>query len=688
MSLDKIKGHKTLLFLVIFSIFFAFQSSRNWLEDGCIVTASDFEALRTLGYFIQEQLFKYHSLYPVTFESVHGGYQFVYSYVPFLIPAIFAPFLGIKSHIIVYIFFYSLIPFTMYILLRNITKNEFISLLLSLYFLISNTLNVQYTVYGSYHTIIALPFMLLAINSLVNYEKTKNRKKAAQFAILSFLVGVMHLYTFIFYLFYVTLYSLVKKEKEMLMIILLVAAALSYYLIPTLGQQMIITSEAPTPKNPDLPDMVRNFDFLFFKKYTNYTPEMDANYGPYLILSALLLIIISCVRRDENRSFVSSSNLRSNIPDYLLMLAISGLIWVAAYGYTSFASAFPLERLGFFAQISFLLLIGAALSKTRINLPIFLSIASLFILASNNKTRLLAALIIPSLYIIASYAIPKFDEELRKRTDLTKIKVKDTITIVIIVTLLFYPLTGLVFSSNTEPRFWCSTIPHAKEIITEKDIYHDSMESYSAISTQTKAKRSGGVGGVSYHTLADPALEDNHTYNLLKKEEVTKIIIGIYSNDYMEKYAHLFKWFGEPTVIQGTRRSYPQYYFVFNTRFTNERNYKMKIITPTRIEIEKNPDADEQLIHLSYHPWWQTDSKTAILSKDADGFTVIKNSKGISKITITWNYTYFYIGWIITILSVILLIYLIKKQHHDKITKIMNEPDTTVKQSKKKHSKK
>ena len=61
--------------------------------------------------------------------------------------------------------------------------------------------------------------------------------------------------------------------------------------------------------------------------------------------------------------------------------------------------------------------------------------------------------------------------------------------------------------------------------------------------------------------------------------------------------------------------------------------------------------------------------KNVVLSKDSDGFTVINNSKGISHITITWNYTYFYIGWMITILSVILLAYILKMPSENTINK-------------------
>ena len=678
---DKIKKHKTLIFLTLFSIWFAFNSSKNWLQDGCIITASDFECHRTIGHFIQMQLLNYHTLYPVSFESIHGAYAFVYSYIPYLIPLILTPILSYKtSFIMTYILFYALAPVAMYILLKNTTKNDFVSLLIPLYFLISPALNTQYTVYGSYHTILCIPFLLLGINSLIQYEKTKSKRNAIHFTIFSFMVGAIHIFTYMIYFIFTSCYSIIKKEKKLQILLLLTSTALAYYFIPVLGQQLISTSNEPLLKSGN---MAENYNSLFFKKYTSYTQDMDYNYRPYLLIGAIISILISCIRKEENGSYkLSYRQLKSKIPPLMIIFSLIMLILIAIHGYNSYTTRLPLERYGLFAQISFMLIIGVALSKTRINLPLYLILSSILILLSTDKTRIATALIIPAIYLTLSYTIPKFDKNTRKNIDIHKIKIKDTLIATTLIILLFYPLTGLVFSSNTSPRFWCSTIPHISEIVTEKDIYHDKMESYSSISTLTKAKRSGAVGSIAYHTKANLALNDNHTYELLKKEETTKIIIAIYSNDWQQKYAHLFRWFGEPTVIQGTRRNQPQYYVVFNTGFTNERDYDMKIITPTTLEITKNPQIDEQFIHLSYHPWWKTDNKQATLAKDPDGFTIIKNAHGISKLRITWDYTYFYLGWLITILSVIALIYLIKKHPKDTTT-----PTTTIENTGQRHQK-
>ena len=122
---DKITKHKTLIFLTLFSIWFAFNSSKNWLQDGCIVTAADFEFFRTTGHMIHTQLLNYHALFPISFESIHGTGSFVYSRTAFLIPLIITPLFGYKSaFLITYILFYALIPVTVYILLKNTTKNR------------------------------------------------------------------------------------------------------------------------------------------------------------------------------------------------------------------------------------------------------------------------------------------------------------------------------------------------------------------------------------------------------------------------------------------------------------------------------------------------------------------------------------------------------------------------------------
>lgn len=681
---DRIKQHKILIFLTLFSIWFAFNSAKNWLQDGCIVTAADFEFFRTTGHLIHAQLLEYRSLFPISFENIHGAGAFVYSCTAFLIPLIFTPLISYESSLLItYILFYALIPPTMYILLKNTTKNEFVSLLIPLCLLISSALNTTYTVYGVYHTIIALPFFFLAINSIIQYEKNKNKKNIIQFSVFSFLVGTMHIYTFMFYFIFAASYLLIKKEKKLLIILLLIATSVAYYYVPLGGQYMLRTENTPSVKNGDI---VKNFNALFFEKYTTYTPDMDLNYRSDLFIGALLSILIFSIKREQNSNYkISTTQLKLNIPSYMIMLSLVILVMISLFGYVSLFTQVSLERYGLFAQISFMLIIGAALSKTRINLPIYLTISLLLILLSPDNTRIVAALIIPAIYLILSYAIPAFDKDIRNNIDIHKIRIKDTIISSVLIILLFYSQTSLVITSNTSPRYWCSTMPHISEIITEKDIYHDAIESHTALSTFTKAKRAVGIGAMTYHNAADLTLDDNHTYELLKKEEATKIIIAIYSNDWQQKYAHLFRWFGEPAIIQGTRRDQPQYYLLFSTGFTNERDYDMKIITPTTLEITKKPEVDEQFIHLSYHPWWKIDNSKATLEKDQDGFTIIMNSKGISNLTITWNYTYFYIGWIITIISIMLLVYIIIKT--PKTHEIIDSDQSSDKNIKKKHLK-
>ncbi len=679
---DKITKHKTLIFLTLFSIWFAFNSSKNWLQDGCIVTAADFEFFRTTGHMIHTQLLNYHALFPISFESIHGTGSFVYSRTAFLIPLIITPLFGYKSaFLITYILFYALIPVTVYILLKNTTKNEFASLLIALYILISPALNTTYTVYGVYHTIIALPFFFLAINSITQYEKNKTKKNIILFCIFSFLVGTMHIYTFMFYLMFAGSYILIKKEKKLFIILLLITTSVAYYYVPLGGQYLIRSENNPSSGNGDI---IENYNSLFFKKYTTYTHSMDANYRPYLLIGALLSILLYSIKRDKNNHYkISIDHLKSNIPLYMIILSMVILLLISLYGYVSFVSQVSFERYGLFAQISFMLIFGAALSKIRINLPIYIILASILILISTDRTRIATALIIPAIYLTLSYTIPAFDKDTRKNIDIHKIKIRDTLIAATLILLLFYPLTGLIFSSNTAPRYWCSTIPHISEIITETDIHHDSIESHCSLSTLTESKRAIGIGAMPYHKTADITQDNNHTYELLKKEEATKIIFAIYSNDWQQKSAHLFTWFGEPMIIEGTRRDHPQYYAVFNTGFTNERDYDMKIIKPTTLEITKNPKIDEQFIHLSYHPWWTTDNKQVTLAKDPDGFTIIKNANGISKLKLKWNYKYFYLGWLITILSLIALTYIIKTHQKD-----TNPKTTTTKNTKKTHKQK
>ncbi len=691
MLLEKIEKHKTLIFLTVFSILFAFHTSKNWLQDGCIVTASDFEIFRSIGQVIHLQLINYHWIYPITFASAHGATLFLYSSIPFLIPLIFTPVFSYNTSLLItHILFYSLAPVSMYILLKNTTKNEFVSLLISLYFLISPALNAQYTVYGSYHTLIALPLFFLGINSLLQYEKTKTRKNAILFALYSFLLAAVHMSTFPFYFIFAFCYAAIKKEKKILIILFLATTASAYYITPVVAQQLttISNTEAATYKG----DFIGNFNGLFFKKHTTYTTAMDFNYRPYLILSATILILISLIKKENNSYKISIRHLTSKIPLWILVLYITVMLRIGTHGYHSLL---PLcfDRYGLFAQISFLLIIGVILSKTRISLPIYLIVTSILLLISNDNARVFAALImiIPASYLLLSYIRPKFDSDIRGKIDVSKIKIKDTIIMIALILALFYPLTGNVFASNTSPRIWCSHIPHISEIITEKDIYRDIMESHTAITTLTKAKRANSIGATDKSGIdlkLSLGLNDNRTYELLKKEGTTKIIIAIFSPDFKEKYAHLFKWFGEPTVIQGTRRGQPQYYLIFNTGFTSERDYDMKIITPTTLEITKNPKVDEQMIHLLYHPWWKVEGRKATLGEDEDGFTVIKNAQAISKLRIKWDYKYFYLGWLITILSIILLICLIKNDPKDQTTKNDAQPININRKRKHKHPKK
>ena len=65
--IENLKKEKTLIFLIIFVIYFSFSNASNWFADGCIVTSADFESHRTMSNMLQEQLTTYGWLYPINF---------------------------------------------------------------------------------------------------------------------------------------------------------------------------------------------------------------------------------------------------------------------------------------------------------------------------------------------------------------------------------------------------------------------------------------------------------------------------------------------------------------------------------------------------------------------------------------------------------------------------------------------
>ena len=150
-------------------------------------------------------------------------------------------------------------------------------------------------------------------------------------------------------------------------------------------------------------------------------------------------------------------------------------------------------------------------------------------------------------------------------------------------------------------------------------------------------------------------------------EKFEKIITAeeIQRQGGVDSVAHLVQWYGPPQSFLskfklGAREGGQYPMFIFDVKSSDMSNY-FEIITPVKLKVNNPDNKNELLIPLRYHPWWQTEDETISLTKDSAGFVKLSNLDSKQDIILKFDTKYFKIGALISMGSIILLIYLLKK---------------------------
>lgn len=633
------------LFIISFSIPFAIITISPWLSSECqMTTHGDLEDHFTMSYLIRKQLKENLTIYPITFElNPMGHYQYLYSAFPYLLPLLIEPLFSNprSSFLIFYAISYAFVPFSLFFLLKKITKNVKASLIFSMFFLISPSLNQQFTVHGSYHTIVALNFFFLGFYFLISYCDDSSIKNLIGFVIFTFLCGITHIFTFVFYFLVSFTYLILKRNFKGILLLLLSTFAASFYYIPLIIESTLISKI--TRSNPPILNFFELLSLGFLKFYTKYVPEMDYNYGPYLLILTLISLAmnLSIKRKRGTLTFA----LKRDIHLFPIVFFSIMLLYMLLYQIEIIAKFTVLDRLLFYAQISFLIFACYGFSRLKENKIFFIIILITLSLLSKNLIRMLTVsffIIFTLIFISRKFVKPKFK--------------RDYILSSFFIFFTFLPVTGIVPSSIYNPRIWCTYVPNINEFILPNDTYLAFSESPSAFFYNTGAKTANIIiyGRETHRGTIE--LKTPESFKKLKKMGVSKIIIERF---FFPDYEFLKKYFNYTEIKGITRGMFLDVFDIYSTSFKRTENYTAEFISPIEINItKKNPNEENVTILIYYHPLWKVSNNLEIQS-DEDGLILITNSSGIESFKIWFDTKYFNIGFFISITSFIILTYLI-----------------------------
>ncbi len=607
---------KYLLLLFIFSLFYSFYISRDWFSSDCTTTTlGDLETHYYIYSALGKQLFEYHWIYPVDFSITNVG-AFIYRYSPFpyLFPYIFYPFFGQRlSFMLTYILSFSFVPITFYIFLKSIIKKERLAFIVSWLLFVSPTLNVQFSIFGSYHTIFALNFFFLGLAYLFRYSVKPLKRNLNMFMLFSFLTFISHIFTAIFYFFILIVYSIVSKKYKILIVSLVVLLISSFYYIPLIYDKLFFNTFGAKSPNPGLIGVINEM-FSFVPK--EYSFRSDYNYGPFIISGAGIAMLYYFFNYWRTRKK------KKEVDNFFFSISIVSMVALFLLSYVSlFRDSFPNERVGFYLQVFFYINIAIVLSNKKIYYFLFFILLVLGFILTTTKLEYILK-IIPLLSLLI------FDRKLFK----FKLKFSDFISLILLIVLII-PIMLLFNETNVLPRIWCYHF-FPTDFIGPQDVYISDLEGGFGFHVTYGAKMAfapGSMKGV-YSMLSN--LSTPYYYRRLG---VTKIFL-------FRKSEELTKEFGEPLMFLISRRGITGYIYVYilNDSYSFD---SIDIVNPGHIIVDTNGGKE---LPISYHPFWKSDD--AKLYND-NGFITLDTDK--ERINLVFDTKLFWISDLITIMSLL-----------------------------------
>lgn len=630
---NTLTGNVYLIILIIVSLTFSIITGMEWFNKDCTsTTIGDLETHYTFYKMFGNQLLNYKKINPIDFQiSAPSNFAYRYSFVVYLIPYILYPltFNLRNSFILTHLIFYALSSISLYLLLKNLTKNNFSSFFISFLFLISPTLNVQFSIFGSYHTLVSLNFLLLSLNFLTSYEKKPSKKNLILLLVFSFLCAITHIFTFAIYLLILATYLILKKDIKLTSYLILLLICTSYYYIPLVYDKFFVSGFSQSSENPGIIGTINSF-FSFVP--STYTWLSDFNYGPFIFMLALISTFLVFFSFNKKKILI-----KKNINKIVIVLVITQIILFLIFSYLPlFRDSVPNERIGFYLQVLFYLIIGYVFSKLELNLFIPLLLILIGGVLTPNKelyiSSLTPLLIITLICLIIS---KKYYLKLKHLPSL------------FFISLLLLPSTNLFNETNVIPRVWCYSFPEsASNLMNSSSVYFTNMEGHSTLANFYGSRMGKGMGSAGSSSLnLDYRTENDSVLENLKLAGITEIVT-------LNDYEHLKLWFNDYDEILVKRRGFNSKFTYYHTNFKNLHE-NIQVESPTHLIVNTS---NMQFIPIYYHPFWESNSEIF----NQQGYIGFNSTEEI--IELKFNTTLFKISNIITLISIFFLLSLLKKK--------------------------
>ncbi|MBD3311964.1 hypothetical protein GF352_00710 [archaeon] len=629
------KDSKLTLVLVLVSLLiFSFFITHKWFQPDCTLTThGDLENhfINSLGF--QEQLINHGTIFPVTFNYFSlGYYQFSYSPVPFLLPLVLRLFLDARTAFFtMYNLLYALAGFFLFIILRRNKGSLIGSFLFSCLFIASGFMNQQFTVHGSYHTIAAVPLFFLTIIYLQKcvFDKKIDKLNLSLFIIFSALTMATHFFMLIILFVFVTFYLFIKKKSRLWLFFLLSALITSFYYVPLFFQSILLPgSGSALVFNSE--KMLNTFLFSLMIpeiQSIDLTAASDYYYGPYFLTT----FIIALFYARKSKSFKGKWLFLSLIISLVIVTFLCSTISLLDVNV-------PFDRVTFFFQMSLFLFSAFVFARVKYGFEVPLLIFILNFLPNE------AFLPVFSVLVLAGFFIYFFS---KKRLFFNKFT-KDYLLVFIAVVISIIPLTLFIPNSLNYPRTWCVQFNDVSFIKSSDVVMFDERLVFkNSLVYLTGAKTVNNIGHTTLLREVPTFEGEELFFEFLNRSGVSKWV-------YLSKEASdsmTFKYRGIDIDFKAvSSRVEPVPYF-------------LRIINPVSLKVILRESVNNVTLRLNYHPWWRAFSNGQELhvSQD-DWFIMVSGLDGLEEFDLYFDTSYFILGWLVTLASLLAISYLVWKQ--------------------------
>lgn len=678
---DFIKSHIVSIIFSVAALVYVFYTYSLWLNAECVVpVAADLPGHISNFYAYKAQLSQYHFVYPVEFiKDIAGNYW--YYYLPFSLmgPAILSLVLTFgKAFFSFYMLFYALSAIAMYFLLRQF-GNKLISVLFSSVFLFY-ILNRPFSVGGSYHFIIGLPFYFFALAFFYKYTNSLSRRDLILFCLSLFMLAITYQFSFFLLMIFIFAYLAVSKKFRLMIFPLLTALSAGYFVLPviltaqTSGYNLTYTVLG-TLSRYVLPQS-SPFAWLYLHT-TPYSGPLDYNLGLQIFVVAPILFAASC--------FFIRDKLKSNAGKFLGLLVFISLILFALI-FTKF-NFVPEERIMALLLYSLFIFSAFLLSELKLNMPALTIVLVFGLLVADRNLGIyymFFSLIIAFAILLWLKKDPNIIYNINKRD------IKFYLSIFILF-LLIFPLTGRVETTTLHPRVNHFVLDGIEEFVKPPDVIHytgtNGLQDGIMACSKSKGLDAWGAGILGTQPIRDAMdIFDNSTQtaDFMKFVGVTKILVTveeIQRRGGVNSVQHLLDRYGEPVVFTAKFKynkdvSVDIPILIFDTKYSGERRFE--IITPAKILVRNPENENEILLPIRYHKWWKPSAGT-LTSTGKNGFMYLSNIENQKEILLKLDTIYFKFSAIVSIISAMFLFYAFKKSGRNPDAKPpVNEPQISL----------